>query len=117
MKKFLSKCALLSALVLAAVPAYSVTDGRLDGNDHPAVVLLLMEVNGEPAFRCSATLLTPTVLVTAGHCTSNYPDSPFTGMRVFTESDVQAGIGVTNNYPYGGGERSGGGCLAPSPAV
>ena len=82
--------------------ALAVTDGKLDGNAHPAVVLLLMEVGGQPAFRCSATLLSPTVVLTAGHCTNNFPDSPFTGMRVFTESDVQAGIGTTNNYPFAG---------------
>jgi V8-like Glu-specific endopeptidase len=61
-----------------------------------------MEVGGQPAFRCSGTLLSPTVLLTAGHCTSNYPGAPFTGMRVFTESDVDAGRGTTNNYPYAG---------------
>src|SRR4030095_11026116 len=80
----------------------AVTDGKLDENAHPAVVLLLMEVGGEPAFRCSGTLLSPTVLLTAGHCTKDFPEAPFTGMRVFTESDVQAGIGTTNNYPNAG---------------
>jgi len=83
-------------------PTLAVTDGTLDGNKHPAVVLLLMEVGGAPAFRCSATLLSPTVVLTAGHCTNNFPGSPYTGMRVFTESDVQAGIGTTNNYPFAG---------------
>jgi secreted trypsin-like serine protease len=98
--------ALLTFVALSAVvafnPSQAVTDGKLDGNRHPAVVLLLMEVGGRPAFRCSATLLSPTVVLTAGHCTSNFPDSPFTGMRVFTESDVEAGIGKTNNYPFAG---------------
>jgi len=84
------------------VRTQAVTDGRLDGNGHPAVVLLLMEVQGKPAFRCSATLLSPTVVLTAGHCTNDFPDSPYTGMRVFTESDVEAGIGKTNNYPFAG---------------
>jgi len=42
------------------------------------------------------------VLLTAGHCTNNFPGSPYTGMRVFTESDVEAGIGTTNNYPFAG---------------
>jgi len=98
----------ISLLVLAALwvvafgPVLAVTNGTLDGNRHPAVVLLLMEVGGAPAFRCSGTLLSPTVLLTAGHCTSNFPDSPYTGMRVFTESDVQGGIGKTNNYPFAG---------------
>jgi Trypsin len=81
---------------------HAVTDGHLDGNLHPAVVLLLMEVGGEPAFRCSGTLLSPTVLLTAGHCTNAFPAEDYSGMRVFTESDVQGGIGVTNNYPNAG---------------
>jgi V8-like Glu-specific endopeptidase len=86
--------------MLAAVPALAVTDGKLDGNDHPAVLLLVMDVNGEPAYRCSGTLLSPTVFLTAGHCAG--APGEFSGMRVFTESDVQAGIGTTNNYPYAG---------------
>jgi V8-like Glu-specific endopeptidase len=94
--------AVAAALALFAMPASAVTDGELDGNGHPGVVLLLMEVNNAPAFRCSATLLSATVVLTAGHCTNNFPGSPYTGMRVFTESDVQAGIGTTNNYPFAG---------------
>jgi V8-like Glu-specific endopeptidase len=89
-------------LAIAVSPVGAVTDGELDGEGHPHVVLLLMEVGGAPAFRCSGTLIAPTFLLTAGHCTNNFPDAPYTGMRVFTESDVQAGIGVTNNYPFAG---------------
>jgi hypothetical protein len=84
-------------------PAFAVNDGELDGEDHPHVVLLLMDVDGQPAFRCSATLLSPTVVLTAGHCTSNFPGAPFTGMRVFTESDVDNG---NNIYPFAGGPNS-----------
>jgi len=79
--------------------AAAITDGDPDGNGHPAVVLLLMDVGGAPAFRCSATLLSPTVVLTAGHCTNNFPGAPYTGMRVFTESDVDHG---DNNYPFPG---------------
>lgn len=92
----------LLAVSVFALPAAAVTDGELDGDGHPAVVLLLMEVNGKPAFRCSATLLSAKVVLTAGHCTNNYPGSPYTGMRIFVESDVDAGRGVTNNYPFAG---------------
>ena len=87
-------------LAVPVVPAFAVTDGELDGNVHPAVLLLLMEVNGAPAFRCSGTLLAPQVFLTAGHCAGE--PNEFSGMRVFTDSDVQAGIGTTNNYPFGG---------------
>jgi hypothetical protein len=99
------RIALLTAVAFVCVlhvRPTAVTDGRLDGNAHPAVVLLLMEVNHAPAFRCSATLLSPTIVLTAGHCTNNFPGSPYTGMRVFTESDVQGGQGTTNNYPFAG---------------
>lgn len=92
----------LLVLVLVA-PASAITDGELDGDGHPYVVLLIMDVGGEPTWRCSATLLSPTVVLTAGHCTSNYPDEPYTGMRVFTESDVENG---DNTYPDAGGPNS-----------
>ena len=81
---------------------HAVTDGTLDGNKHPAVVLLLMEIDGKPAFRCSGTLLSATVLLTAGHCTDDFPEEPYSGMRVFIQSDVQGGTGTTNNYPFAG---------------
>jgi len=94
--------AVLSVMVILAVaisPAAAITDGELDGEGHPYVVLLLMEIGGAPAFRCSGTLLSATVLLTAGHCTNDFPDEPYSGMRVFTESDVQNG---NNNYPFAG---------------
>ena len=103
----LKKISILAVLALSMMlltvfisPAGAITDGELDGEGHPQVVLLLMEVDGAPAYRCSATLLSPTVVLTAGHCTSNYPDGEYSGMRVFTESDVENG---DNNYPYAGG--------------
>jgi hypothetical protein len=96
----LSRWTTLAALLVGLTGNLgAVTDGKLDGNDHPAVVLLLIEVGGKPAYRCTGTLLSPTVVLTAGHCASDFPDEPYSGMRVFVESDVQHG---TNNYPYAG---------------
>ncbi len=74
-----------------------ITYGSLDGNSHPAVVLIVMDIAGEPAFRCSGTLIAPKVVLTAGHCAGE--PGEFSGMRVFTESDVENG---TNNYPFAG---------------
>ena len=91
--------AVLVLLAIAVVPAGAVKYGEEDGEGHPHVVLLLMEVDGAPAFRCSATLIAPTYVLTAGHCTSNYPEGEYSGMRIFTESDVQNG---DNNYPFSG---------------
>lgn len=83
--------------VFAALPASAVTDGELDGEGHPAVVLVLMEVDGRPAYRCSGTLIAPRFVLTAGHCAGE--PGEFSGMRVFTESDVQGG---NNSYPFAG---------------
>jgi secreted trypsin-like serine protease len=74
-----------------------ITYGSLDGNTHPAVVLIVMDIAGEPAFRCSGTLISPKVVLTAGHCAGE--PGEFSGMRVFTESDVENG---NNNYPFAG---------------
>ena len=99
-KSLLVLLVLVAVLAVSVFPALAVTDGTLDGDGHPAVVLLLMEVDGQPAYRCSGTLLSATVLLTAGHCAG--APGEFSGMRVFTESDVEAGIGTTNNYPFAG---------------
>jgi hypothetical protein len=59
------------ALGLAAtplVPASAITGGEPDGNGHPNVGLILFYMP-DGRFRCTATLVSPTVLVTAAHCT------------------------------------------------
>ena len=91
--------ALISAVGIGVLPASAINDGELDGNGHPAVVMLVQEVGGRPAGRCTGTLLSPTVVLTAGHCASNFPGPRFTGMRVFTEADVDNG---NNNFPFAG---------------
>jgi secreted trypsin-like serine protease len=74
--------------------ASAITNGTADENGHPYVGLLIFDVGGAPAWRCSGTLLSPTVLLTAGHCT----DGASAG-RVWFEADMQQpGLG----YPTGG---------------
>jgi secreted trypsin-like serine protease len=74
-----------------------ITYGTLDGSAHPAVVLIIMDIAGSPAFRCTGTLIAPKIVLTAGHCAGE--PAEFSGMRVFTESDVENG---NNNYPFPG---------------
>jgi hypothetical protein len=55
-------------LLAVATPATAVTGGEPDGNRHPNVGLILFYAP-DGRFRCSATLVSPTILVTAAHCT------------------------------------------------
>ena len=71
MKKHLVVILLVLVLVLStAGVALAITYGELDGDDHPYVGLVLFyDDAGEYMWRCSGTLLSPTVFLTAGHCT------------------------------------------------
>ncbi len=61
---------LMAILVLTAVPAFAITNGQADGSAHPYVGLAVFDdAPGHPAWRCSASLLSPTLVLTAGHCT------------------------------------------------
>jgi len=69
LRRTLAALALTGAtLVATAQPALAITGGEPDGNRHPNVGLILF-YSAEGRFRCSATLVTPTVLATAAHCT------------------------------------------------
>lgn len=67
--------ALLAALATAlsaafmAAPAQASTGGTADGDAHPGVALIAF-YDGTGRYRCSAALVSPTVLLTAAHCTS-----------------------------------------------
>lgn len=64
----------VSAFVVVAMlagaisPAGAITGGEPDGNGHPNVAMMVY-YQPDGRFRCSATLVSPTVLVTAAHCT------------------------------------------------
>ncbi len=54
-------------LLLSAQPAAAITGGELDGEGHPNVGLLVADIDGVPAWRCTGTLIAPRVFLTAGH--------------------------------------------------
>lgn len=70
MKKFplIISIVLILTLVLAGT-ALAITDGELDDGGHPNVGLMIaLTENDEPLWRCSGTMLSETVFLTAGHC-------------------------------------------------
>jgi hypothetical protein len=93
---------LLAALVVGAVlgagPANAVTDGDLDGNGHPYVGLMVAQTaSGSPLWRCSGTLISARIFVTAGHCT----EAPAAHVEIWFAADVESGI-PANGYPNTG---------------
>ncbi|HKX67095.1 MAG TPA: trypsin-like serine protease [Intrasporangium sp.] len=90
------------ALVAGALPATAVTDGTLDGDGHPYVGLMVAQTaKGDVLWRCSGTLVSETLFLTAGHCT----ESPAEHVEIWFDADVEsgpAGNGYPNNGDVGG---------------
>lgn len=60
----------IAILAVAVFPVGAITDGEPDGDGHPFVGLMVAHDSaGNPLWRCSGTLLSDTVFLTAGHCT------------------------------------------------
>lgn len=74
----------------SSVPSF-VTGGTADGNSHPHVGTLLFVQNGEGYFSCTGTLLSPTVMLTAGHCVESQGKTNDVTYVRFAE-DALAGI-------------------------
>jgi V8-like Glu-specific endopeptidase len=95
-KSIVVSALVLILLVVAAIPALAITDGELDGNGHPYVGLMVaQDADGNPLWRCSGTLISPTLFLTAGHCT----ETPAAHVEIWFDADVESGV-PANGYPY-----------------
>lgn len=98
--------ALLTAAVLAAAitaPVGAVTGNFTEDHEHTYVGLVAFyDEEGEFLHRCSGALLTPTVFLTAGHCTDGAKTA-----RIWFHQDVGSRYDAVNDiadprtgYPY-----------------
>jgi hypothetical protein len=83
----------LFTLLLSFSTANAITWGVPDNGAHPYVGLLVFDINGKPHHRCSGTLISPTVVLTAGHCTDGT-----SAARIWFDQEV-----TDPKYPFGGG--------------
>src|SRR5919106_5392255 len=98
MKRMLVLFAALATLLVLALPAGAITDGELDGEGHPYVGLMVaQDAQGNPLWRCSGTLISARVFLTAGHCT----EAPAAKAQIWFAADVESGI-PANGYPNTG---------------
>lgn len=88
----------VAATALAA-PAQAITWGTPDGESHPNVVAIGFVQNGEGLYSCTGTLLTPYVVLTAGHCTEG-EGKPNDLTWVRNTSDIDAAYAAERpSYP------------------
>ncbi|MCB2097134.1 MAG: trypsin-like serine protease [Parvularculaceae bacterium] len=98
MKKMIGALAALTGLALSTQPASAITaGGDPDAGEHPYVGLMVAFDADGGGWRCSGALISPTMFVTAGHCTFGAAT-----VNVWFEEDVGAGR-PGNGYPFGGG--------------
>jgi Trypsin len=95
-KKIFSVTLLVASVIVVSLFAGTVeaiTNGVPDGNDHPYVCLIVFDVAGTPTWRGSGIVLSPTVVLTAGHCTYGSEKA-----RVWIDEVVQG----NPEYPFSG---------------
>jgi hypothetical protein len=93
-----------AAFAAVCVPSFAITNDWVADNEHPFVGLVVFyDAAGEFSHRCSGSLISPTKLLTAGHCTA--PNSGAVTARVYFQQDAGAsfdpvtGVDPVSGYP------------------
>jgi Trypsin len=100
MRRLLALLAVLAtALAIGILPAGAITDGTPDQEGHPFVGLMVAKNSaGAPLWRCSGTLMSPTVFMVAGHCT----EPPAWEIEIWFDSGFPTPIPLGAGFPAPG---------------
>lgn len=99
-RKLLTLLAAFAAIAsVVVVPAGAITDGQPDGDGHPYVGLMVAkDADGVPLWRCSGTLMSPTVFMVAGHCT----EAPAASAVIWFSNGLPTGVPLGAGFPAAG---------------
>ena len=103
MRKFtITSTTALIALAIMVAPVAAITGNYVEDFDHPFVGLVVFyDADGEFIWRCSGSLISPTKLLTAGHCTDTAEGAD--SARVYFQQDAGANFDpVTQHDPVTG---------------
>lgn len=94
--------AVAAALAVFAAPAGAINYGTVDSANRYSYVglLLALDDEGTPLWRCSGALISPTLFLTAAHCV----EAPAASARIWFDVDVQD---PASGYPTSGYEAEG----------
>ena len=98
--RFVAVLVTVAILAISFGSVMAITDGGVPdtGNQYPHVALMVaIDADGNPLWRCSGTFMSPTVYLTAGHCT----ESPAVRAEIWLDWDVESNI-PANGYPFTG---------------
>lgn len=82
--------ALVATLLMMMSPASAIVYGEPDDGRHPYVGAYGIQIDGEIISICSGTLISPTVFLTAAHCTDGNQEIVDEGTDAFVTFDDEA---------------------------
>jgi hypothetical protein len=104
----LAATAVAGLVTVPAMSATAITGGTPDGEGHPNVgVILFYDKADHFRYRCTATLVTPTVLVTAAHCTADTVGKTIVSFSSTISETAPSGIPTATDAAADGSSKTG----------
>jgi hypothetical protein len=104
----LALTAILGLVTVPALTATAITGGEADGNGHPNVgVILFYDSADHFRYRCTATLVTKNVLLTAAHCTAGTQGRTIVNFDSVIADAAPSGIPAAPDAKADGSSESG----------
>jgi hypothetical protein len=99
MRRALALCSMIAAWILvASAPAGAIVYGQFDGNRHPNVGTMVVDIDGDKFSICSGTLIDSDTFLTASHCTA-FPERVLGTDRVWVSFDPIFDPVTSNLFP------------------